>query len=210
MKLVDRSVRGFCDILASDAPTPGGGSTAALGGALGCALLGMVATLTLGRKKYAEHAQFMEECAVRAEELRQRFLDIVDRDTEAFNGVSAVFAMPNGTDGEKATRSEAMQAALMACTLPPFEVMGCALSALEIIGEMQGRFNTNAASDLGVAALSLKAAVESAWLNVQINLSDIKDEAFVGRFKAESEAILKKAIPISQYIHNCISDSFQK
>jgi len=177
---------------------------------LGGALIGMVASLTLGRKKYAEHAQFMEECAVRAEELRQRFLDIVDRDTEAFNGVSAVFTMPNGTDGEKAKRAEAMQAALMACTLPPFEVMECALSALEMIGKMPGRFNTNAASDLGVAALSLKAAVEGAWLNVQINLSGIKDEAFVGRFRAGGEAIKKKAIPISDYIHNCISDGFQK
>jgi len=210
MKLVDRSVRGFCDILASNAPAPGGGSAAALEGALGCALIGMVASLTIGRKKYAEHECFMEDCAGRSEELRQQFLDIVDRDTEAFNGVSAVFAMPNGTDGEKAGRKEAMQAALMACTLPPFEVMECALSALGIIREMLGRFNTSAASDLGVAALSLKAAAGGAWLNVQINLIGIKDETFAGRFRAEGEAILKKTITISDSIYDSISDSFRQ
>ena len=204
MKLVDNSVRGFCEILASGAPTPGGGSAAALEGALGCALIGMVASLTLGRKKYAQHEQFIEECAGRAQELRLLFLDIVDRDAEAFSGVSAVFAMPNGTGEEKNSRMEAMQAALMACTLPPFEVMGCAQSALELIGGMLGKFNTNAASDLGVAALSLMAAIHGAWLNILTNLDGINDKVFVDKFRSEGETTLKKATAISDSIHDSI------
>jgi len=204
MKLVNMPVRDFCEILASGAPAPGGGSTAALEAALGCALIGMVASLTLGRKKYAEHEQFMEICAKRAEELRLLLLDLIDRDAEAFSGVTAVFAMPKETAGEKAVRTEAMQTALMACTLPPFEVMESALAALELIVEMAGRFNTGAASDLGVAALSLKAAVQGAWLNILINLDGIKDEAFIGKYKGEGEAILKKAITISDNIHDSI------
>ena len=209
MKLVDMSVSSFSEILASCDPAPGGGSTAALQGALGCALISMVASLTLGRKKYAAHEQFMERCAGRAKELRLRFLDIIDRDAEAFNNVSAVFAMPKGTDEEKAARAKAMQAALMACTLTPLEVMECALSMLEIAVEMPGRFNASAASDLGVAALSLKAAVSGAWLNILSNLGGIKDEAFVGRFRSEGEAILARAIQLSDSIHDSILDSFQ-
>jgi len=191
MKLVDRSVRDFCDILASDAPAPGGGSTAALEGALGCSLIGMVASLTLGRKKYAGHALLMEESAKRAEELRMLLMELIDRDAEAYDGVTAVFAMPNGTGEEKASRTEALQAALKACTLTPFEVMKNALSALELIEAMQGKYNTNAESDLEVAALSLKAAVQGAWLNVKINLDGIKDEGFVNIYKTEGEAMLK-------------------
>jgi len=204
MKLVDKSVSDFCGILASVAPAPGGGSTAALEGALGCALIGMVASLTHGRKKHAAHEQFMEECDARAEELRQRFLDVVDRDAESFNGVSAVYAMPNGTGEEKEIRTAAMQAALMACTLPPFEVMESSMAALELIESMLGRFNTNAASDLGVAALSLKAANEGAWLNVLINLDSIGDRVFTDRFRSEGEAILKKATAVSNSIHDNI------
>ena len=204
MKLVDRSVSDFCEILASGAPAPGGGSTAALEGALGCALVGMVASLTHGRKKYAGYEQFIKECAARAQELRQRFLDIVDRDAELFNGVSAVYAMPNGTGEEKEIRAAAMQAALMTCTLPPFEVMESSMAALELIESMLGRFNTNTASDLGVAALSLKAAVEGAWLNVLINLDGIGDKVFVDRFRSEGEAILKKATTVSNSIHDNI------
>ena len=118
MELADRPVRDFCEVLASELPAPGGGSAAALEGALGCALIGMVAKLTIGRKKYAAHEQFMKGCAERAEELRLMFLGLVERDAEAFNRVSSVFAMPNGTGEEKARRAEAMQAALMAYAYP--------------------------------------------------------------------------------------------
>jgi len=188
--------------LASGAPAPGGGSTAALEGALGCALICMVTALTLGRKKYAEHEQFIEKCAARSEELRQLLLDIIDRDAEAFDGVSAVFTMPKETDEQKSNRAKAMQEALKACTLPPLEVMQSALSALELIEKMPGKFNTNATSDLGVAAQTLKAAIQGAWLNVKINLESIKDEDFVSKHKSKGEEILKKAITTSNKIHN--------
>ena len=123
MKLIDKSIGDFNDVLASDAPAPGGGSAAALEGALGAALIGMVASLTVGRKKYAEHETLMKATIKNSEELRLRMLDIIDLDTEAFNGVTAVFAMPKETDDEKAARSAAMQAALKACTLTPFEMI---------------------------------------------------------------------------------------
>jgi len=207
MELVDRTVSDFCEVLASEVPAPGGGSAAALDGAAGCALIGKVAKLTLGRKKYAAHEQFMEECVEQAEEFRQRFVGIIDRDAGVFNSVLKVIAMPKGTDEEKAMRADAMQGALCTCTFPPIDAMGNALLALEMAWEMQGRFNVNAASDLGVAALSLKAAVQGAWLNVLTNLVGIKDEVFVKKFREGGEGILKKAIQLADSIHDSIHDS---
>lgn len=207
MKLADMTLNNFADLLASDSAAPGGGSTAALEGALGAALAGMVATFTIGRKKYAEHDNLMKETVVKAEKLRLQLMDIIDRDTEAFNGVTAVFAMPKESDEEKAARAAAMQEALKACTLTPFEMMECSLSALDIIDVMLGKFNTSAASDLGVAALSLKAAVQGAWLNILINIGGIKDEAFIAKYRSEGETILDKALPLADKIYAAVLES---
>lgn len=207
MKLADMTLNNFADLLASDSAAPGGGSTAALEGALGAALAGMVATFTIGRKKYAEYENLMKETVAKAEKLRLQLMDIIDRDTEAFNGVTAVFAMPKESDEEKAVRAAAMQEALKACTLTPFEMMECSLSSLEIIDSMLGKFNTSAASDLGVAALSLKAAVQGAWLNILINIGGIKDEAFSTKYRSEGEAILGKALPLADRIYAAILES---
>ena len=97
MKLVDRNVTEFVDLMASDAPAPGGGSAAALEGALGTALTAMVCALTLGKKKYADVQDLAAESQKKADSLKARFVDVIDRDTEAFNAVSAVFAMPKDT-----------------------------------------------------------------------------------------------------------------
>lgn len=207
MKLAEMTLNNFADLLASDSAAPGGGSTAALEGALGAALAGMVATFTVGRKKYAEHENLMQETVVKAEKLRLQLMDIIDRDTEAFNEVTAVFAMPKESDEEKAIRAAAMQNALKACTLTPFEMMECSLSALEIIDAMLGKFNTSAASDLGVAALSLKAAVQGAWLNIMINIGGIKDESFASRYRSAGETILSKALPLADKIYAAILES---
>ena len=205
MKLVERSLHDFSDILASDAPAPGGGSAAALMGALGASLTGMVASLTVGRKKYAEHEALMKEVIRRAEDLRLRMLDLIDRDTDAFNMVTAALAMPRDTDEEKAARSAAMQAALKACTATPFEMLECSSGTLELIQEMTGKFNTNASSDLGVAALSLKASAQGAWLNVLINLDGIKDEAFVAEYRKRGGELVRKAISLADDIGSALA-----
>ena len=208
MKLVDRTISDVLEITASGAPAPGGGSIAALTGALGAALVGMVASLTVGRKMYADYDQLMIESIDRAEKLRLQLADIIDRDTEAFKSVTAVFAMPKETDEEKNKRSAAMQTALKSCVMTPVEIMECALSAIELAHEMQGKFNPNTASDLGVAVLSLKAAVKGAWLNVLINLGGIKDTAFAAEYKKRGESIIKKALPPADKIYNDVLQSF--
>ena len=200
-KLIDLSVNEFSVVLASDAPAPGGGSTAALEGALGAALIGMVASLSVGRKKNAEFEPKMVDALKRAEVLREKMLDIVDRDTEAYNLAYAVFSMPKDTEEQTAARRAAMQTALKTCTLTPFELIDCALKTLELASEMVGKYNMNAISDLGVAVLSLKAAAQGAWLNMLINLDGIHDEGFNAEYRRSGSEIVVKAAELADGIY---------
>lgn len=201
MKLADMQVTEFVNLMASDAPAPGGGSAAALEGALGAALTAMVCALTVGKKKYADVQELAVESQKKAEDLKARFVDVMDRDTEAFNAVSAVFAMPKDTDEQKAARKAAMQEALKGCTKTPFEMMQLACETLELTRSLVGRLNASAASDLGCSALSLRAAIQGAWLNVLINISGIADEAFAAEYRKNGEALLAKALPLADEIY---------
>ena len=207
MKLVEHTLKSFTDVLASEAPAPGGGSAAALEGAIGIALTHMVGSLTAGKAKYEEHQEFVKTMMADAQRIQKDFIDVIDRDTEAFNAVSAVFAMPKDTDEQKAARKEAMQNALKGCTQTPYEMMCYALAALELTAKAVGKTNTSAASDLGVAALSLKAAVQGAWLNILINISGINDQEFVAKYRKEGEEILAKALPMADQIYESILKS---
>lgn len=201
MKLAEMQVTEFVNLMASDAPAPGGGSAAALEGALGAALTAMVCALTVGKKKYADVQELAVESQKKAEELKARFVDVMDRDTEAFNAVSAVFAMPKDTDEQKAARKAAMQEALKGCTKTPFEMMQLACETLELTRSLVGRLNASAASDLGCSALALRAAIQGAWLNVLINISGINDEAFAAEYRANGQALLDKALPLADEIY---------
>ena len=201
MKLAEMQVTEFVNLMASDAPAPGGGSAAALEGALGAALTAMVCALTVGKKKYADVQELAVESQKKAEDLKARFVDVMDRDTEAFNAVSAVFAMPKDTDEQKAARKAAMQEALKGCTKTPFEMMQLACETLELTRSLVGRLNASAASDLGCSALSLRVALQGAWLNVLINISGIADEAFAAEYRKNGEALLAKALPLADEIY---------
>lgn len=204
MELKKLEVTAFADLLASDAPAPGGGSTAALEGALGAALTAMVCGLTVGKAKYAASQELVESVREKCAALQVRFLDVMDRDTEAFNAVAAAFALPKGTEEEKAARSKAIQAALRGCIDTPMEMMELAAETLELTESLLGRFNDSAASDLGVAALSLRSAIQGAWLNVRINISSIKDQDLAERSRARGEALLAKALPAADRIYNAV------
>ena len=204
MKLADMQVTQFCDVLASDAPAPGGGSTAALEGALGAALTAMVCGLTTvgkSREKYAEYQEFVLASQKKALDLKARFVDVMDRDTEAFNVVSAAFGMPKATDEEKTARSPAIQKGLEGCTRTPFEMMELAAETLELTAELLGKTNDSAASDLGVSALSMRAAIQGAWLNVLINIGSLKNKELAEDYRKKGEALLAKALPLADQIY---------
>ncbi len=207
MKLAELTTAGFADLLASDAPAPGGGSAAALEGALGAALTAMVCSLTVGKKKYAGYEELAQSVLEKSNGLKARFVDVMERDTEAFNAVSAAFGMPKATEEEKAARSAALQEGLKGCTKPPLEMMELAVEALELTASVLGKSNDSAVSDLGVSALSLRAAVQGAWLNVLINIGSLKDTALAEEYRTKGEALLAKALPLADDIYSTVVKS---
>ena len=197
MKLADLRVTEFADLVASDAPAPGGGSVASLYGAIGAALTAMVACLTQGRKKYEEYAEHAAQVQQQAGILQKKLIDVMDRDTDAFMAVSAAFGMPKETDEQKAARSTAIQEGLKGCTRTPMEMMELCDETITLAASMIGRFNDTSASDLGVAVLSLKAGIQGAWLNVLINIGSLKDRAFADEYRRRGEALLAHALPLA-------------
>ncbi len=208
MKLTELKVEEFINELGSNAPAPGGGSAAALAGSMGAALGAMVASLTVGREKYKDNEELMQSVLKEATEYKEELLEYINKDTEAFNQVSAVFKMPKDTEEEKLARKEAMAKALKNATIVPYEVMVICKKALLVIEKSVGKSNVNASSDLAVGALSLKTGAQSAWLNVLINLSSIKDEVFVNEYKEKGSQILKEIVSIADKIYEEIEKSF--
>lgn len=204
MELKQLTVSDFAAALSSDAPAPGGGSAAALTGALGAALTAMVCALTLDRKKYAEHQTLARQTLAQARELQTRLLEYMDEDTRAFGQMRAAFALPKETPEQKAARSAAIQQALAVCTETPLAVMALALQALELACGAMGKTNASALSDLGVAALSLRAALQGAWLNVLINTGSMKDAVLAADCRARGEALLERGLPLAEGLYQSV------
>jgi methenyltetrahydrofolate cyclohydrolase len=181
---VDRSVIDFLDELASPSPIPGGGSAAALNGALGAALVSMVANLTVGREKYRDAEDEMREALARAEELRGKLLENLEADIQAYGNLSAAFKLPKASDEEKAARRSAIQEALIVATKVPLEITRLCGEVMKVCPPVAQHGNLSAVSDVGVAVCSAEAGLSSAALNVKINLASIKDQTFVEEVRA--------------------------
>jgi formiminotetrahydrofolate cyclodeaminase len=191
MKLTDKPVTNFLDELASNAPAPGGGSVASLSGALGAALVSMVCNLTLGKKGYEDVQGDIEDLLARSEALRLELTDLLEADVAAYTGYSQAAKMPRGTDEEKATRAEAMQAALKVATDVPLRIAEAAVRVMDLCMPAAEKGNKWAVSDAGVAVLMAEAALRSAALNVLINLGTLKDQEFVADRRAKLESLLQ-------------------
>lgn len=179
-RLVDLTLRAFSDELASDAPVPGGGSTAAYAGALGAALAAMVARIAL--KKADDPA--LREHVAEVDNLRADFLRLVDDDSAAYGRVADAMKLPRSTDEEKKARTERMQAALLAASRVPLEIAKTSRRLLDACERGMATAPAAAVSDIGVGALMADAALRGAAMNVMINLSSVKDP---GQVKALSE-----------------------
>jgi len=208
--LVKKTVNGFLDELASSSPAPGGGSVAALAGALGAALTSMVCNLTIGKKKYAHVDGEMKKILKDAEELRSRFTGLVDKDTEAFNKVMEAFGLPKENDAQKALRDAAIAAATKEATMVPLEVMKHCIDALALAQNVAANGNKNSVSDAGVAALMLHAACESAALNVRINLNGLSDQEFVNWKMDEVISLLKTSRMMLEETQAIVNEKIQK
>jgi len=185
--LVNMTLRGFADELSMDSPAPGGGSVAALCGALSAALAAMVANLTVGKKGYEGVHNDMVATAVRGQALKDQLLDAVDRDTRAFNKVMEAFRLPKTTPEQAAEKDRAVEDANKEATLVPLEVLEKAVEAAGLARTAAAGGNRNSVSDAGVAGLAAEAAGEGAYYNVLINLAGIKDRKF-------SEQVRRRAV----------------
>lgn len=184
MQLADMTTKDYLKLLASDAPAPGGGSVSALSAAQGAALTAMVCDLTIPKEKYAAFREICEQVKRDILSVLDELIVAIDKDTEAYNKVSAAFKMPKDTEEQKAARSAAIREATVEATKVPYRTMELCLAGLSITQRAVGRSNPNAASDLGVAALNLLAGLKGAYLNVKINLPGIKDEETRASFAA--------------------------
>ncbi len=193
--LVDLTVKGFLDKTAGSDPVPGGGSIAALNGAIAAALGEMVANLTIGKKKYEDKEVLMQKIAGEAAGLQKGFIRDIDEDSEAYNKVFDAFKMPKETDDEKAARSRAIQAATKIAAEIPLGVARRAAGMMDMLAQVAVEGNQNAVTD---ACVAMMCAVLGAALNVRINLSSLKDEEYVARVKTEVEQLEKEAVAKEQ------------
>ena len=174
--LIDKKVSNFLDELASNSSTPGGGSAAALAGALGAALISMVGNLTVGKKKYEDVEEDIKKIISSSEKLRYELSQLIEDDVKVFNNFMATYKMPKETEDEKTIRAEKIQESLIKAAKVPLKVAYKCLDILSLSKEVAEKGNINVVSDAGVAALMAEAALESAILNVKINLKMIKNE----------------------------------
>ncbi len=190
MKFEKMEIRAFLDELASDSPAPGGGSVAALCASLGSALVSMVANLTIGKEKYKDSWDLMEDVVGKSESLRFKFVDLMNKDTESFNTFMSALKMPKATEDEKCSRKKAMgEASKLATEIPLLTLESCVeMAELAYLAAKNG--NTNTISDAGSAALIAEAAGRAAAYNVKINLPGVTDETFAADFKARMEDAL--------------------
>ncbi len=207
MKLADMTLTSYLELLGSDAPAPGGGSASALLGAQGAALAAMVAALTIGKKKYPDDQALCIDVAEKATALRDALLLQVDKDTEAFNLVSAAFRLPKESDEEKAARKKAIADATLVATKVPFETMMLCRDTLALAASLVGHSNQNAASDLGVSALNLIGGMKGAWLNVLINLGGLLDEALASKLREEGEKAVRDSERVADSIYQAVISS---
>lgn len=202
--LADLTIKGFLAETAGSAPVPGGGSISALNGAIATALTEMVANLTIGKKKYEEVEGQMKTIAIEASLIRQRLVAYIDKDSEAYDRVFAAFRLPKETEEEKATRSRVIQEATKEAALVPLQVAEEVVSVMETIIYVAHKGNQNAVTDACVAMMTARTCVLGALLNVRINLSSIKDEAFVRRMTEKADHMEAEAIRIEQKLLNWV------
>ena len=205
-RLIDMTCKGFAEETASESPAPGGGSISAYMGALGAALGTMVANLSSHKAGWDDRWEEFSAWAEKGQALMAELLHLVDEDTEAFNRIMAVFAMPKTTDEEKAARSAALQVATLYATEVPLRTMKAAERVFEIVKAMAEQGNPNSVSDAGVGALAARSAVLGARLNVRINAAGLKDKAKAAELVGEADEIAARVVAMEQEVLKIVEE----
>lgn len=200
----DDPVQQFLDDLASKAATPGGGSAAAIIGAMGAALLGMVCNLTIGKKNYAAVDAEMQAILAQAEALRGRLTDLIRADVEAFDQVMAAYGLPKDGEAQKQARTRAIQDALKAATDVPLACAGACAEVVRLSRTVADLGNRNVVADAGVAVLAGHAALRGAALNVYVNTNAIEDKDFVASRLDELNRVLAGMDDLNEEVYRLV------
>ena len=200
----DKSIQVFLDELASKASTPGGGSAAAIIGAMGAALISMVANFTVGKKGYEDVDADAQTILDKSEKLRAQLTDMIKADVDVFNKVMGAYGMAKDTDEQKAGRTAAIQAALKEATDVPLACARISAEVIKLCQPIAEKGNKNVISDAGVAVLAGQAALRSAALNVYINIGGIKDEVFVSDRQKQLDEIMAGMDKLTEEVYQVV------
>ena len=180
----------FIEVLASKAAVPGGGGAAALTGAIGIALGNMVGSLTVGKKTYADVEDEIIECKKEADEIAKEFLELMDKDAEAFEPLAKAYGMPRETEEEKAEKARVMAIVLKDACAVPMEIMEKCCEAIDVIEEFAAKGSALAISDAGVGVTFCKAALLGASLNVFINTKSMADKEYAASLNEKADKMI--------------------
>ncbi|MCK4804736.1 MAG: cyclodeaminase/cyclohydrolase family protein [Spirochaetes bacterium] len=195
---IEKPMRFFLDRLCSNSPEPGGGSASALTGATAASLSGMLAALTVNKKGYEQVKPEMEEILSKAESLKEELLELLQKDTEAFNDASKAFKLPKGTEDEKKMREKAVEGGLKKATEVPLNIMEKSLEVARLAKRVLKKGNEMAISDGATSALFAEAAAIGAMINVRINFSWMKDKEYMAETENKLGAILEEIRQIKE------------
>ena len=210
MALREAPCTNFVAQLSSKAPVPGGGGVAALAGALGTALGGMVCSLTTGKKKYAEFEEDIQRILARTGELQDRLLRLIDEDAENFYPLSQAYGLPKDTDEQKRVKEETLQKCFKVAVQGPVEIMRVCHEAVILEEELVEKGSRLAISDVGCGVLLLKGAIRSAWLNVIVNLNCITDPDYCAGLRAELVPLMEKDCAVCDAVYEKVLGMLEK
>jgi glutamate formiminotransferase/formiminotetrahydrofolate cyclodeaminase len=205
-RLISMTVKDFTNETASDSPAPGGGSIAALAGALGAALGTMVANLSATKRGWEDRVMEFSPWAEKGQKLKDELLFLVDEDTRAFDGIMAAFGLPKDNPEQVAARKLAIENASKYATEIPFRTMQAAFNCIPLLQEMANNGNQNSLSDVGVGAICIKTAVRGAWLNVLINANGLTDKTWAAEIVDKAKTLLAENHKLCDNIVNSIEE----
>ncbi len=205
--MIEKALIGqWVDTLASKAPVPGGGGASALGGALAAALGQMVANLTVGKKRYADVEEEMQQSLLALNTLQMELLNLADQDAEVFAPLAAAYSMPTGTEEEKAEKDRVMEERLLAASLVPMMMMQKASEVLAVVDMLEQKGSKMAVSDAGVAAQFARAALTGAVMNVYINTKSMKNREKAEELNTEADRLLAEGMKQADEIYGRVLD----
>ena len=210
MKISEKTCIEFVNVLASKSAVPGGGGAAALVGAIGMALGSMVCNLTIGKKKYAEYEESVNEILVKAREIEKKLLSMIDKDAKNFLPLSKAYGLPNSTEEEKKIKEEIMENALKVACEVPIDIVRVCFGAIKLHEDLVDKCPKLAISDVGVGVQCLRAAILSGKLNVVININSIKDMEYVETIRKEVNSLVEEGVKICDEVYAKVEKALVK